>query len=278
MFLTLSNGERLPLSSNIRFVFEVENLDYATPATISRCGIVLFDQTFDIYSILKNQMSIIKKETLEKEEKWNSNLILHNRTVEDFKDSMLNVVFEVLDEETLTCIWNMSLGFESILDFSELKVMQTFRSLIQSALTNLLFFLENNPILGRGDFTCYLQKKIILSILWSFGGQFCNSSLLKFIEALCSISKIQKIVGDVPLDELPYMDVELPNGTFKKERTSSFEMQPHMILNPNVIIPTLDTAVYKSLIYSFLQQHNPVILCGPPGSGKTMLLLQASFT
>lgn len=275
MFLTLSNGERLPLSSNIRFVFEVENLDYATPATISRCGIVLFDQTFDIYSILKNQMSIIKKETLEKEEKWNSNLILHNRTVEDFKDSMLNVVFEVLDEETLTCIWNMSLGFESILDFSELKVMQTFRSLIQSALTNLLFFLENNPILGRGDFTCYLQKKIILSILWSFGGQFCNSSLLKFIEALCSISKIQKIVGDVPLDELPYMDVELPNGTFKKERTSSFEMQPHMILNPNVIIPTLDTAVYKSLIYSFLQQHNPVILCGPPGSGKTMLLLQA---
>lgn len=38
--LTLANGERLPVPSHIRFVFEVSSLEAVTPATITRCGIV----------------------------------------------------------------------------------------------------------------------------------------------------------------------------------------------------------------------------------------------
>jgi dynein heavy chain 1 len=34
--LTLPNGERLALTPNIRIIFECQNLDYATPATVSR--------------------------------------------------------------------------------------------------------------------------------------------------------------------------------------------------------------------------------------------------
>ena len=42
--LTLPNGERLSLTPNIRMIFEVPNLDYATQATVSRCGMVWFSQ------------------------------------------------------------------------------------------------------------------------------------------------------------------------------------------------------------------------------------------
>ena len=40
--LTLPNGERLNLPPNVRIVFEVETLKYATLATVSRCGMVWF--------------------------------------------------------------------------------------------------------------------------------------------------------------------------------------------------------------------------------------------
>lgn len=36
--LTLPNGERIPLKDNTRILFEIDSLNHATPATVSRCG------------------------------------------------------------------------------------------------------------------------------------------------------------------------------------------------------------------------------------------------
>jgi dynein heavy chain 1 len=40
--LTLPNGERLSIPPNVRIMFEVQDLKYATLATVSRCGMVWF--------------------------------------------------------------------------------------------------------------------------------------------------------------------------------------------------------------------------------------------
>lgn len=43
MTLCLSNGERIKLKPNIKMIFEVVDLSYASPATVSRCGMVYVD-------------------------------------------------------------------------------------------------------------------------------------------------------------------------------------------------------------------------------------------
>lgn len=44
MTLCLSNGERIKLNNRIKMLFEVLDLAVASPATVSRCGMVYIDE------------------------------------------------------------------------------------------------------------------------------------------------------------------------------------------------------------------------------------------
>ena len=61
--LTLPSGERLLIPDNVRIMFEVETLKYATLATVSRCGMVWFsDDTVTIDMIYQNQLARLKQD------------------------------------------------------------------------------------------------------------------------------------------------------------------------------------------------------------------------
>lgn len=64
--MTLPNGERLSLPPNVRVMFEVQDLKFATLATVSRCGMVWFSE--DVLStemIFENYLSRLRNIPLE---------------------------------------------------------------------------------------------------------------------------------------------------------------------------------------------------------------------
>ena len=58
-------------------------------------------------------------------------------------------------------------------------------------------------------------------------------------------------------------------------KVPKIEVETHNVGAPDVVVPTLDTVRHESLLYTWLQEHKPMVLCGPPGSGKTMTLFSA---
>ena len=55
----------------------------------------------------------------------------------------------------------------------------------------------------------------------------------------------------------------------------SVAVATHQVAAPDVVIATVDTVRHENLLAGWLAEHKPMILCGPPGSGKTMTLFAA---
>lgn len=53
------------------------------------------------------------------------------------------------------------------------------------------------------------------------------------------------------------------------------EVETHRVAAADLVIPTVDTVRHEMLLNTWLSEHKPLVLCGPPGSGKTMTLLSA---
>lgn len=274
--LTLPNGERISIPDNIRFVFEVNNLLHATPATISRCGIVLFNKPyFTITNLFKKLLTDFQQTRNENEADINKLLIDNNSSVKDLKDSMVNSLYDILDHTTLTLLWNNCLMYKAVLKNTEYKVIRNITKYIDEFFNILVKHISNNSYLSHGDFSEYFFNAIFLAVVWSFAGEFVQNDTIAFINKLLKIPKFQKIQDTATADTLLHMTVDPVDGKLKslEGNIKQIDLQPHMILGSGVVIPTIDTVKYENVIHSILDQHEPLVLCGPPGSGKTMLLL-----
>ncbi|PWW79978.1 hypothetical protein C7212DRAFT_355935 [Tuber magnatum] len=177
--LTLPNGERLNLPSNVRIMFEVETLKYATLATVSRCGMVWFSEDTD------------------------------------------------------------------------------------------------NTISSGQQVEAYVSKKLLLALVWSFTGDCPLTDRQCFGHYVCGLATIElpPLTGGAIID----FDVSLPKAEWTpwQDQVPSIEINTHSVTQTDLVIPTLDTVRHEDVLYSWLAEHKPLLLCGPPGSGKTMTLFSA---
>ncbi|AMD19130.1 HBR229Cp [Eremothecium sinecaudum] len=256
--LTLPNGERLKIPSNLHLIFEVQNLKHATAATVSRCGVIWFtDNTLLPRDILISSLSAALS-TLQLDSDINDNII----------SAIQDIFTQFIQGSTLQQITDASSKVNHIMGLDISRAIQTAVTLLTRVVTENKKLLSN---LSQSSCMRYLTKKLAIILVWSFVGDSDAMTREHFSRIICSLLEISDLPSasglldyDVSLDTTDWIPLlaQVP-------KTS---LEAHEVLLPEMIIPTMDTIRHEALLYDLLNAGRPLILCGPPGSGKTMTL------
>ncbi|KAK4963385.1 dynein heavy chain [Elasticomyces elasticus] len=277
--LTLPNGERLSLPSNVRIMFEVETLRYATLATVSRCGMVWFsDETVELDVLLSRNLAQLQMATFDDIEDDSA-----PATSPEARNAILSLMVDIL-RQRLTADDFVKNALERceachhIMQFSAIRAIGTLFSLLRKACHNMLEYNSQHPDfpLSPEQEDAYLSKKLLLATVWAFTGDCPLTERKSFGDYLSGL-----VTLDMPLlseqSSLIDYDVSLPSTSWSpwQNQVPSIEVNTHSVTQTDMVIPTLDTVRHEDVLYSFLAEHKPLLLCGPPGSGKTMTLFSA---
>ncbi|KAI7858782.1 dynein heavy chain [Circinella umbellata] len=290
--LTLPNGERLNLPPNVRIMFEVETLKYATLATVSRCGMVWFSEdVITMPMIFSNYLNTLRHVPMDEiEEEGPASRLLGDG---DNNQATASVSPNLATQRAIADIMQPDLSDESglvakslvyaatlehIMDFTRMRVLSTFFSLLNKTVRNVLEYNAQHPDFPmNGDhLEGYITKRIIYSIIWSFSGDTkldLRTVLGDFIRGAATY-ELPPLGNDTSIIDY---DIAVNTGQWVpwESKVPTVEIETHKVSEADMIIPTVDTIRHEEVLYSWLSEHKPLILCGPPGSGKTMTLFSA---
>ena len=277
--LTLPNGERLGLPPNVRIMFEVETLRYATLATVSRCGMVWFsDETVELDVLLERnlaQLQTMSFDDLEEDSALPTSAEARTATVALMADIFRQ---RLTTNDFVKKALERCAASHHIMEFSTIRAVGTLFSLLRKACHSMLEYNLERPDfpLNHEQQEAYLSKKLLLATVWALTGDCPLVERKTFGDYLAGLATL-----DMPLlseqASLIDFDVSLPdaNWTPWQNQVPSIEVNTHSVTQTDMVIPTLDTVRHEDILYSFLAEHKPLLLCGPPGSGKTMTLFSA---
>ncbi|KAH6718072.1 cytoplasmic dynein-like protein 1 heavy chain 1 [Leptodontidium sp. MPI-SDFR-AT-0119] len=278
--LTLPNGERLNLPSNVRIMFEVETLKYATLATVSRCGMVWFSEdTVTSTMMVSNYLDTLRTVAFEDLDEDSvatgqtaAKALAIQAQVADLLDAFLTT------DDFISNALERAQGFNHIMEFTVARVLNTLFSLLNKAVRDVIEY-NNQHVdfpLDPEQVESFIAKKLLLALVWSLTGDCPLGDRKSFGDCLAGLATFgSPIMGDN--SSLIDYDVTLPKAEWVSWQNSvpTIEVNTHSITQTDVVIPTLDTVRHEDVLYSWLAEHKPLLLCGPPGSGKTMTLFSA---
>lgn len=186
--LTLPNGERLNIPPNVRIMFEVQDLRYATLATVSRCGMIWFSEhvlTLDM--VYENYMQRLCNIPLEGGDDEDLAMAMAAaRESEDNKNSVETAVSPILADQRssasylrpfftldglVTKALEYATKFEHIMDFTRLRALGSMFTMLNQCVRNVITYNQQHDFrLSEEIIEKYMTKSLVLAIIWSFSG------------------------------------------------------------------------------------------------------------
>eukprot|EP00559_Dactyliosolen_fragilissimus_P007927 CAMPEP_0184869058 /NCGR_PEP_ID=MMETSP0580-20130426/32666_1 /TAXON_ID=1118495 /ORGANISM="Dactyliosolen fragilissimus" /LENGTH=2586 /DNA_ID=CAMNT_0027370293 /DNA_START=1 /DNA_END=7761 /DNA_ORIENTATION=+ len=269
--LTLPNGERLDIPTNVRIILEVDSLDHATPATVSRCGMIWFSK--DIVSLkmcLDHLFTSLRSQSLFEDDSSN----ISNSQIA-FLDALKPSI--LLDNTNSKSLVSESIEFclkqTHIMAPTRERLINSLRALLVKGIGLAIKYDEDHPDfpMENEHMDKFAKRWLIYSMLWSFTGS-CSWDIRKqFSERLLASNDIDLPSGGLYIFEFR---VRVEDGEYElwSESVPRMEIESHKVTATDVIITTNDTVRHSDILGACLSSRMPLILCGPPGSGKTMTL------
>ncbi|XP_029311197.1 LOW QUALITY PROTEIN: dynein heavy chain 2, axonemal [Cottoperca gobio] len=236
--LTLINGERISMPEQVSLLFEVENLAMASPATVSRCGMVYNDYT-DL------GWKPFVQSWLDKRPKAEVNHLKH--------------VFEKYIESTLNF---KKRNCKELIPITELNGVISLCRLYDSLATSSNGVnTSDTENLGR-----MVELWFIFSLIWSISASVDEDGRKRMDNFL------REMEGTFPIKDTVYeYYVDTKNKTwasFEDKLTKGWRYNANAPFY-KIMVPTVDTVRYNFLAKALVMGRYPVLLTGPVGTGKT---------
>ena len=284
--LTLPHGDRLQIPPNVRIMFEVESLKYATLATVSRCGMVWFSE--DIVTIdmmFSHYLKRLKQNNFDDSMNYLANqsgsLMEFDNSKNDYNTQVrtkaadsIKIFFEPnnLVQKALDAVEE----YNHVMEYTKIRVIESMFALLRRGTTNIIEYNDNHsefPMSDEQIFT-YMSKWLIVSLIWGLGGSLNLGDRTRFSEKLRDFTSDIEFPNDNNFQMIDYY-INMGENRWNpwKAKVPNTDIDSEKVSDADVVIPTVDTVRHQEILKSWISEHRPFILCGPPGSGKTMTLM-----
>ncbi|KAF6265909.1 dynein heavy chain 2 [Scenedesmus sp. NREL 46B-D3] len=269
--LCLVSGEIITLSPQMTMMFEVEDLAVASPATVSRCGMVYMEpDALGVDPLLASWLVRLPAAVKPHQQVLSA---LFNAVVPD----ALQLVRKQLRETVATTNHNLVMSCFNLMD-AMLKPYVGQEGLPPAAST-----LEQLPHV--------LPSLMLFAITWSLGASCDKAGRAVFDSFLRKqVASLAAVAGSAPDGDAAAL--QLPDGALMPSAASVYEWcydrqagvwvpwmdtMPEFQCDPNkpfaqIIVPTADTVCYTFLVDALLAAGKHVLCVGETGTGKTLSL------
>ena len=262
----------MSIPSNVRIILEVDCLAHATPATVSRCGMVWFsDDTITYEMAFTHLLGTLRTHDFVGDTSTSRQTpaaqMLFLKSIEPLMltDRTSSLVVDALE---------FALEQKHVMVTCPERLIHTFRALLLQGISFAIEYDENHPDFPMtGDhMDKYAKRWVLHSLLWSFCGSAGWDVRKKFSDLLVRTSGVL-LPGDNHSSLFDFR-VKVEDGEYElwSDSVPRMDIESHRAAASDVIITTTDTVRHADVLGAWLSLRVPLILCGPPGSGKTMSL------
>ena len=253
--LTLANGDRMPMTDNVKIMFEVETLVNASPATVSRAGIIYVSDTdLDWAPII---------------EAW-----VRKRPDADRQDILRSLITKWLGNcspvDPGHCFDFLSRNTSEVMKDGRAGRIISFTQLFQGLTEG-----PNCAEIGKtNDLALDLERLFLYCICWSIASLLESEDRLKFDQWLRG-KDTNKVMPKVDEGETIFeYFVKAETCAWEKWAPPKWEYPVGAKLDfSNLLVPTMDSTRALYVVNHIHKQKTPVLIIGAEGTAKTSVQL-----
>ena len=243
--LCLNNGERIKLPATMTMGFEVNDLAVASPATVSRCGMVYLEPVYLGWHPYAKS--------------WCNGVM--NQRYPGSGDTLMRLMDKTVDR-----------GMAFIRKECKEHIVSVDFNLVSSFCSLLDSLLREEYGVTTENLETMINKYFVFSFIWTLGGNFSDGSLKKFEEFARSI--IPEIIQDFPFENSVWdwmVDISDGSWTQWQDLVPEFKYDDNAPFF-NLMVPTVDSTRIKYVLKAQIDGGFHVLLGGNSGVGKTVMV------